>query len=107
MKRNLIFLFTLFLSLNFTLLPAQNTDTLKKWGIETDLVQPFIPTVNIISIKSTRTIAGDLNKAHGDFIVGAFIRPNIKHDVVDRIEEYMLTLGYRQYFIRGLYAEVQ
>lgn len=39
-------------------------------------------------------------------LLGFTIRPGIKHDVVDYIHEYQAGLGYRQYFWRGLHAEV-
>lgn len=41
----------------------------------------------------------------GDLLFGMYIRPNVKHDVVEKINEYMLALGYRQYFWKGLHLE--
>ncbi|MDX1960261.1 MAG: hypothetical protein SFU98_16955 [Leptospiraceae bacterium] len=70
----------------------------KKWAVEAELIQPFIPTVQIGRIQATRTIWGDWNSAHGEFKVGAFIRPKIKHDVVDVIDEYAGSVGYRHFF---------
>jgi hypothetical protein len=79
----------------------------RRWGLEADLIQPFIPEVNIITVKATRTVAGTPNASHGDLMLGVFVRPNITHDVVTRISEYMGSIGYRQYFVRGLHAEAQ
>lgn len=79
----------------------------KKWGFEIDLVQPFIPEVEIITAKITRTIFGDPNGKHGDVMLGAFIRPNVKHDVVDVIDEYMISVGYRHYLTKKLNFEAQ
>ena len=70
----------------------------KKWGLETELVQPILPEVGIIRLTATRTITPSKSKMKGDLLVGMYIRPNVKHDVVEKINEYMLVLGYRQYF---------
>jgi hypothetical protein len=88
-------------------LSQTNTDTPKKWGLETELVQPFLPTVNIIRIQATRTLTSADSKMKGDLIFGMYIRPNVKHDVVEKINEYMLILGYRQYFWKGLHLEAK
>jgi hypothetical protein len=79
----------------------------KQWGIETELVQPFIPTVGIIRIQGTRTLTSSENKLKGDLLFGGYIRPNVKHDVVEKINEYMLILGYRQYLWKGLHIEAK
>ncbi len=87
---------------------AQTNDVApKKWGIETELVQPFLPTVNIIRIQATRTLTPLDNKMKGDLIIGGYFRPNVKHDVVEKINEYMVILGYRQYFWKGLHLEAK
>jgi hypothetical protein len=79
----------------------------KKWGIETELIQPFIPNVGIVRFVATHTVYAPANDFKGDLLIGAYIRPNIKHDVVEKINEYMLILGYRQYFWKGLHAEAR
>jgi len=76
-----------------------------RFGVELNTVQPFIPTVNIIRPKLTWTIFGEPGGFRGDAIVGAYIRPHIEHDILFTIDEYMGTLGYRQYFWRGLHLE--
>lgn len=77
----------------------------KKWSLETELLQPFIPTVHISRIQATRTLWGDWNSAHGELKVGAFIRPRVKHDVVDVIDEYAASFGYRHYFNENWHVE--
>jgi hypothetical protein len=84
-----------------------STDSPKKWGIETDLVQPFLPQVGIIRLTATRTITSPQRKAKGDLLLGMYIRPNVKHDVVEKINEYMAVIGYRQYFWKGLHLEAK
>jgi hypothetical protein len=79
----------------------------QKWGLETELVQPVLPEVGIIRITATRTITGAQSKRKGDLLLGAYIRPNLKHDVVEKINEYMLVLGYRQYFWKGLHLDAK
>ena len=83
------------------------TSNSKKWGFEADLIQPFLPEIEIITVKFTRTIFGETDGKHGDLMLGAFIRPNVKHDVVDVIDEYMASIGYRQYFTKNLNFELQ
>jgi hypothetical protein len=79
----------------------------KKWGFETDAIQPFLPEIGIITVKFTRTIFGETYGKHGEIMLGAFIRPNVKHDVVETIDEYMVSLGYRHYFTKNLNFELQ
>jgi hypothetical protein len=79
----------------------------KIWGIETELFQPVYPTVQIIRIQATRTVTPLDSKRNGDLIIGAYIRPNVKHDVVEKINEYMLAIGYRQYLWKGLHVEAK
>jgi hypothetical protein len=84
-----------------------SSDSPKKWGLETELVQPFLSTVNIVRLQATRTITKPESKMKGDLLFGMYIRPNVKHDVVEKINEYMLILGYRQYFWKGLHLEAK
>jgi hypothetical protein len=85
----------------------ENTSKSKKWGFEVDLIQPFIPEVEIITAKITRNIWGDSDGKHGEFMLGAFIRPNVEHDVVETIDEYMVSFGYRHYFTKNFNFELQ
>lgn len=78
----------------------------KKWGIETELIQPFLPEVGIIRLQATRTITSPESK-RGDLIIGAYIRTNVKHDIVEKINELLFVTGYRQYFWKGLHAEAK
>ncbi len=79
-----------------------------KWGIETELIAPFLPEVGIITVKTTRTITNSADASlHGDLLLGVYLRPNVQHDIVETIDEYLLTVGYRQYFYKGLHIEAQ
>ncbi len=84
-----------------------NTENPKKWGFETEFVQPFLPQIGIIRLQATRTIFNANENMRGDLLFGLFIRPNVKHDVVEKINEYMLVAGYRQYFWKGLHLEAK
>jgi hypothetical protein len=84
-----------------------NTVATKKWGLETELVQPFLPNVGILRINATRTVTSTKRKNQGDLLLGMYIRPNVKHDVVEKINEYMAVVGYRQFFWKGLHAEAK
>ena len=61
--------------------------------------------MHIIRPKLTIAIWGELGALRGDAVIGAYIRPHIEHDILYTIDEYMGTLGYRQYFWRGLHVE--
>jgi hypothetical protein len=83
-----------------------SSDKPKKWGIETELVQPFLPNVGIIRIQATHTLTSSESK-RGDLIIGAYIRTNVKHDIVEKINELLFVTGYRQYFWKGLHVEAK
>jgi hypothetical protein len=108
MKKSIL----LFAAGSFSLLQpvsAQNqsgTATSKHWGIETELVQPFIPTIHIARVQASKTLYAT-PKHQGDLLIGAWIRPNVKHDVVEKINEYMVMLGYRQFLWKGLHIELK
>jgi hypothetical protein len=80
--------------------------TPRTWGIETELIQPFLPEVGIIRIQATHTLTSP-EKKQGDLIIGAYIRTNVKHDIVEKINELLFVTGYRQYFWKGLHAEAK
>jgi hypothetical protein len=106
--KNTISILSITLLLSYSSIYSQeNADYPKKWGIEADLVQPFLPEIGIIRINATRTLFSLSNKMKGDLILGAYIRPNIKHDVVEKINEYMVVAGYRHYFWKGLHIEAK
>ncbi len=96
---------TVLILLNLSGIVAQSQENFHKWSLETELVQPFIPTVNIIRIQAVRNINKPEAKLKSELLLGAYIRPNVKHDVVEKINEYMLMAGYRQYLWKGLHLE--
>jgi hypothetical protein len=94
-----------FLIFGFLNVKAQDNAS-KKWGLETELIQPFLPNVGIVRIQATYALTSP-EKQRGELLFGAYIRPNVKHDVVEKINEYLLMTGYRQYFWKGLHAEAK
>lgn len=87
-------------------LAARAPESAPRWGLETELVQPFIPGVHIGRLRASRTLWGQPSGLRGDLLAGVYLRPDVDHDIVDTIDEYLLSLGYRQYFVRGLHADV-
>lgn len=87
-------------------LAARPDETAAAWGLETELVQPFVPGVHIGRLRATRTLWGQPAGARGELLAGVYLRPDVDHDIVDTIDEYLLALGYRQYFFRGLHADL-
>lgn len=81
------------------------TLTVRDWAFEIDLIQPLVPTIHVIRPKFTWTVWRSGEHLRGDLLLGGFIRPHIKHDIVETIDEYMLTLGYRQYLWKELHVE--
>lgn len=86
--------------------PVDPTKLAGNWGLETEVVWPLLPEVGIFTLKGTHTLWGTPGGLRGDAIVGAYARPNVSHDVVEKIDEYLGTVGYRQYVWKGLHAEV-
>lgn len=76
------------------------------WSIETEVIQPFLPEIGIARLRLERGVWGETNGLHGAVVLGAYLRPHIKHDVVEYIDEYMGVVGYRQYMWRGFHAEL-
>lgn len=106
MKKTILVCVVLFLLLNSKISAQIGLTVAKKWGIETELIQPFLPNVGIIRIQATYRLTAP-EKKQGDLLIGAYIRPNVKHDIVEKINEYLFIAGYRQYFWRGLHAEAK
>lgn len=104
-----LFIFTFILGFNFLAIFAQDDAKQEStWGIEADLLVPFVPEANIITIRLAKTIFGSNDSdLKGDFLVGVYIRPHISHDIVYTIDEYLFTIGYRQYIWDGLHLEGQ
>lgn len=76
-----------------------------RWSLEVETFQPFYPTVHIFRIQTTCTVTAPEKKLRGDIILGGYLRPNVKHDVVEKINEYLVATGYRQYLWKGLHLE--
>lgn len=106
MKKSILILITTLFLTNGKALAQSSSENSKKWGIETELIQPLLPNVGIIRIQATRTITSSDSK-RGDLLIGAYIRPNVKHDIVEKINEYLFILGYRQYLWKGLHIEAK
>lgn len=77
------------------------------WCIETELFQPFYPTVHIVRVQALKRITKPEKKLQVDFLIGSYIRPNVKHDVVEKINEYMVALGTRLYIYKGLHTDLK
>jgi hypothetical protein len=107
MKKSLRILVVLLLLSGSKVFAQLSSSIPKKWGIETELIQPFLPNVGIIRLQATYTLTSPESKMKGDLLLGAYIRPNVKHDIVEKINEYLLVVGYRQYFWKGLHAEAK
>ena len=107
MKKSIPSLIAALLFLNGQIFGQLTVETPKKWGIETELIQPFLPNVGIVRLQGTYTVTAADAKLKGDLLFGAYIRPNVKHDIVEKINEYLLMTGYRQYFWKGLHAEAK
>lgn len=102
-KMILIALMTFISVINST---AQNSVSDKKWGIETELVQPFIPGVGIFKVVGSYQPENIIADTKTEILFGLYFRPNVKnHDVVEEIDEYLTLVGFRQYIWNGLHVE--
>jgi hypothetical protein len=77
----------------------------RPWGVEFNVVWPFVPEVEIYTAKVTRTLwAGDY--ASGDLTVGVLVRPGVEDENAETFREFGLNLGYRQYVWRRAHFEL-
>lgn len=93
-----------FLTMVFASFAQSGEPAVHKWSFEADVVQPFIPTVGIFNIQATRNVFTG-NSQKGDLLLGVYLRPNVKHDIVEEIDEYMLYIAYRHFLWKGLHLE--
>lgn len=77
----------------------------RRFRLEVNLIQPFVPTVQILRPKLALSLWGDGRGPGGDLVLGVYLRPHVEHDVLFDIDEYLGTVGYRQYLYRGLHLE--
>jgi hypothetical protein len=78
----------------------------KNWGVEFNVVWPFVPGVEIYTAKATRTLWAKGN-AHGDLTFGFLWRPGTTEDEnAEEFSEIGANIGYRHYFWKGLHAEL-
>ncbi len=73
-------------------------------GIEYELLWPFLPGTHTFTVKVTGSVFRTQWFA-GEVVGGVYLRPRVAHDVVETIDEYMGTLGWRQFLWRGLHFE--
>jgi hypothetical protein len=106
MKNHILILVAVLLLSNGKAFTQLRSATPRTWGIETELIQPFLPNVGIIRIQATHTLTSP-EKKQGDLIIGAYIRTNVKHDIVEKINELLFITGYRQYLWKGLHIEAK
>lgn len=101
--------FTLIALFGLILLSSANAQTVlpeNKWGIETEMVQPFIPGVGIIKFVGSYQPENIIADKKTELLFGLYFRPNVgNHDVVEEIDEYLTLLGFRQYLWKGLHIE--
>jgi hypothetical protein len=96
----------LFFTFNVKAQTSQTTNSEKPWGVEFNVVWPFVPGVEIYTAKATRTIWAR-EKSHGDITFGLLVRPGTRNDEnAEKFSEFGLNIGYRHYFWKGLHAEL-
>lgn len=107
MKQNIQILVATLFFINSHSFAQSSSSAPKKWGLETELIQPFLPNVGIIRLQGTYMLSAPTSKSRADLLFGAYIRPNVKHDIVEKINEYLLMFGYRQFFGQALHVEAK
>ena len=70
MKKTIQILVVALVFFSSTAFAQMNLDAPKKWGIETELIQPFLPNVGIVRIVATCRLTA-AEKKQGDFLIGA------------------------------------
>lgn len=104
-----ILLSTVIFSLNVLFLHAQSDEKeisgiTKKYGIETNLVWPFIPGINIGQLKFTPVIYKS-EKQSGELILGFMYRNTSEDENAEVHKEIGGILGYRQFLFKGFHVE--
>ncbi len=107
MKKTLQIFVATILLISIKSFAQTNSIAPRKWGLEIELIQPFLPDVGIIRLQGTYTVSAPTTKSRADLLFGAYIRPNVKHDIVEKINEYLLMFGYRQFFGQALHVEAK
>ena len=78
----------------------------KDWGLEFNVLWPFVPGVEIYTAKATNTLWRN-EKMRGDLTFGLLLRPQTKDDEnAETFREFGLNIGYRQYLIREWHVEL-
>ncbi|MFP4331071.1 MAG: autotransporter outer membrane beta-barrel domain-containing protein [Spirochaetaceae bacterium] len=76
------------------------------WGVEFNVVWPFVPGVRIYTAKVTHTL-WEADEASGEITFGVLIRPGTRdNEAADLFREYGINLGYRQYFLDKAQVEL-
>jgi hypothetical protein len=97
--------FILLISLDVLAQNKQTSDD-NLWGVEFNVVWPFVPGVEIYTGKATRTVWESRN-SHGDLTFGFLLRPGTSEDEnAEEFSEYGVNIGYRHYFFKGFHAEL-
>ena len=100
MKNTLLILS--FISILSNTISAQTNEKSNKYGIETDILWPFL-------VQTTRThfIVKLWQKGHlrGDAYIGLNIDFPRNRETEGRFADYSIASGYRQYFWKGLHLE--
>lgn len=98
-------LISLFLGSTFVYAQPGSNQQNHTWGLETELVQPFVSTVGIFRLQLSKTILNFKEDSKGDLLLGLYMRPNVSHDVVKTIDEYMFYTAGRYYFWKEFHVE--
>lgn len=78
----------------------------RPWGVEFNVIWPFVPGVGIYTAKGTRTLWSREDQT-GEVTFGLLIRPGVDDDEnADLFREYGVNLGYRHYFWRKAHLEL-
>ena len=76
------------------------------WGIETEVLQPGFPGVGMFRLTGGRRVWGAAGVLRGDLMVGVRYRRPVADTVSSTVTEVLGSVGYRQYFWRGLLLEL-
>lgn len=102
MKRTIILVLSALMFV--ALLPAQQSEA--SWGVEFNVVWPFVPGVEIHTAKVTSEV-WQQNELAGELTFGVLVRPGTRDDEnAEVFREFGLNIGYRQYFWRGAHLEL-
>lgn len=105
MKKQSILILSITLLAAVVVTPSVSAQSNKKWAVETNVVWPFVPGINITQVK-VAPLLWQTERQQGELILGAMYRNTSEDENADIHREIGATLGYRHFWVKGFHTEL-